>query len=381
MSDLPAADGLSVDIALRSDGLHCVTGWRGDNLGNPHAKAWMWTKNPQSLREQVLLDWDSYLTNSISAFCANERLLVIGNYKAGGAPPIRIAEYSMTTQPFTKVEFQDFGGEAGRSPICCQLASGGVIVFANQHETPIYLKVAYRRPDSIVGADAALPARWGYFEFKFPQGEIPSMLYTVCQQVDGTIWLLMSQDGSGAFGLARFRENNGVIENIDFIWDYFYSTFIDGHLRDGDMSPGEELPPLTSTPDPAGGRILLCYPQYGSEFVCNSGYENNVIVAVYPDLRRELVFKLPDKMWKFTPVGCAWPNPKGVQYLVSGLEKANCAITWRTGLIQNGTNKPDRPIPWAIGDLSFCNDSYTAFNFDGKLCVAKAADLSKNKPV
>src|SRR5678810_1495711 len=111
MSELPAADDLGPIIGLRArDGLHSLTGFRLHAQGYPHGKAWTWMK-PQTLREQTLLNWDSYLTNGVSGFCGTDHLVIAANYKPGGAPPIRIAEYAMDTQPFRLVEVFDFGDD------------------------------------------------------------------------------------------------------------------------------------------------------------------------------------------------------------------------------------------------------------------------------
>jgi len=354
-------------------------------MGNPSGKCWTWT-NPADITEHPLPGWETYMLSSSNAFFGANSVAVIGFYKAGGQGPPRIGEYSMDTEPFTLLSMQDFGDNLTRNPICLELASGGILVVGYQHEgPPIFLKTAYRRPDVMPPPPAsALPSPWSLADFQFdlPGSEIAAMNYTVSQQVDGTIWLFMSRDGSGRFSLARFRENNGVIENIDFIPDYFSNAFVDGKPRDGDMSPGEELPPLRSTADPDGGRILLEYPQWGSDQFCTSAYEHNVITAVYPDLRRELVAKLPDMMWKFRPVGCAWPREGGVTYMVNGIDRDTCLETWRTGSVVEGVPVPDKPIKYAVPqDVSFCKDTHVAFNFEGLLVAVPAGVLALDRPM
>jgi hypothetical protein len=67
--------------------------------------------------------------------------------------------------------------------------------------------------------------------------------------------------------------------------------------------------------------------------------------------------------------------------MVSGIDATTCAITWRTGKIMAGVITPDKPIKNQPGSVSFSPDGQVAFNYGGKLVVALASDLAKNKPV
>lgn len=386
MSEIPAADDFSAFIALRQqDRLHGLVGWRGDALGNPSAKCWTWIDNTKTLQEHPLPGWETYLTSGCCAFFGDNQLALVGFYKAGGVGPPRIAEYSMGTDPFTLTNMFDFGDQDTRNPMCIQTNSGGVLIVGYQHQGPqIFLKTAYRRPSAPPPPSGALPSPWAFQDFVFtqPTAEIPAMNYTMAQQPDGSIWLFMSRDGSGRFSLATFKEINGALENTGFVEDYLIAEMIDGHLRDGDMSPGEELPPLQAIADRENGRILLCYPQFGSEPICTGKYEHNVITACYPDLTRKLVAKLPNLMWKFRPVGCAWPSAAGVSYMVSGIDPATCLINWHTGQVSDGLVLPDKPIKMQLPEqVAFCSDTFVAFNLEGLLIVIPAGLLSNDQPI
>jgi hypothetical protein len=288
----------------------------------------------------------------------------------------------LDTQPFSLVSPPiDFGDEFSTMPVCYELKSGGIIVFVYQHVgSPISLKVAYRPPAS---------AAWWFGDFRLDgaPGGILSMQYTVAQQADGRIWFLASLDGTGKFGLAQFEEAEGEIRVVaNYIPDYFSDEINNGIYRDGDMVPGDELPCLQAVSDPANGRILLLYPKGQAiwpDGAYGLGYENAVIVACYPDLRRELIAKLPHLMDSHSGYpGMVWPLSNKINYMVPSWNQDTRLTKWQTGSIDSaGQISPNRISNIAVGSIAFGPDGSIAFGLNGGFVVTGAQALSKSGKV
>jgi hypothetical protein len=374
---IPTPSSFSTTISLRKlDGLHATVGWSEPPYPTPvYTAAWMWTR-PQTLREHKLRD--GLLISGLCAFAKPNRLVVAGFERAG--QPLQIAEYSLDAQPFSLSGPPiSFGDQFSTAPIICELNSGGLIIFVYQRGTPLRLKAAYRRP--------AGDWWFGEFEFFVPNQEIGSMQYTVAQQSDGRVWLFASLDGSGRFGLAQFEEVDGEIRvAANYIHDYLSDEINNGIYRDGDMVPGDELPCLAATPDPANGRILLLYPKNQAiwpDGAYGLGYENAVIVACYPDLRRELIAKLPHLMDSHSGYpGMVWPLSNKINYMVPSWNQDTRLTKWQTGSIDSaGQISPNRISNIAVGSIAFGPDGSIAFGLNGGFVVTGAQALSKSDKV
>jgi hypothetical protein len=377
---IPAPSDFSQSIAFRKrDGQHGLVGWHDDARGYPVAAAWLWTR-ANTLREHALPGWSGYLGSSSCSFCGQDRLIVCGLYKAGGAPPMRVAEYSTATDPFTLIQAFDFGDDFTTNPISCELASGAFVLVAYQQTgSRIWLKTAYRKP-ALPGLSVVSNA-WIFQEFNFTLdgSEIASMNYTLVQQADGSLWLVMSRDGSARLCLARFAENNGLV-SLDFQGDYFCAFKFDGQPRDGDMSPGDEFPSVSSVADPAHGRVLLLYPRTGATWRCGSSFEPGVVVACYPDKRRELIAVLPHEQdAKLPSPGALWPLPKQINYLVPSNDAATCETAWRFGSIQSGAVLPENPTNLKVDRISPSSDGFIAYADATGLVITIPQQLVKKR--
>lgn len=381
---LPAPGDFSGSIGFRKkDGLHGLVGWRGDSMGNPQAKCWTWTRT-NTLRESSLPGWSGYLNNGSCAFCGTNLLVVTGLYKAGGVPPFRVSEYLLTSQPYPLVKSFDFGDDTNRLPICVTTNSGGVVIFSYRQTGPDFtLDVAYRQAPG--PTPTVIPSGWwstrdpGQSPFVFGplQNNVISIKYSASQQADGTIWLTCTADGAGKIYLARFRENGGVIELVDFQEDYFTNATHNGVPIDGDMAPGQEFPPIVSAADPSNGRVILMYPQNGADFRCGTGLENIALVACYPDKRRELLAKVLH--WVDSKSGIAVPFPQAskVGYVVRDFDD-QCAVHWQTGSVSGGVVSPDKPSTSQATQMAFSvNDGGIAYTDSTGLVVNTYQNLAK----
>lgn len=357
--------------------MHAITGWVTDSIGNPHAIADTWGRN--GVARQSNLPWNSYLNNSTCAL-TDHSLVVCGIERAGQG--YKIVEYDLSSQPFQLIgDPVPFGDDYTNFPQALLLASGGLTIWAYQQVGPqMWLKAAYR-PN---GGTA-----WSFFDFQFvvPNSQIASLNFTVCQQANGEIWFFASRDGSGRFGLARFKESSGaIVVAADYIDNYFDRTFINGEPRDGDMSPGDELPCLMAFADT--GRILLLYPKaFAQQFTDPGpnwenaiGYEHTVVVACYPDLSRQLLGVLPHLMDSHAGhPGALWVVPRGIAYMVPSFDMVSGNTCWQTGLIQNGKVLPNPPTQIPFGLMASSPDGYVAVIQNGGLLITTLQDINTVK--
>lgn len=385
--NIPAPESLSLHIARRpSDGLHALSGWRNGFAGNPSTRLWTWTRENTLREHDISNSWGGYCSSSVSAFYGDHTLVVAGFPKAGGVGPVRVAEYDISGQPFRMVYSFDFGDLDTRSAVILNLDSGAVLLVCYQQVGPaINLKTAYRKNVYTEVTSAALPSNWVNQDFPFdmPDSEIPAMKHTWVQQADGSIWGVMSRDGSQRFALARFSETAAGLFNIDFQDDFLsaYRTGEGGDYRDGLMAPGDELPTVAAVPDSTRGRVLLVYPKAGAQqFACKPGlgFENVTITEVYPDKTKELVTVLPHLVDSHTDfAGMVWPTPKSLEYVVPAFNKDTCTTAWQSGSIKGTTVTNLKPSSYPVGDMSCCLDGHVAFNSNGELQVMKYTDLAK----
>ena len=372
---IPAPDVLGYSVAYRpSDSLHAATGWRSDSLGNPSAKVWMWTR-PQTIREFTIPGW-RYNTDSSLAFTSDNHLVIAGFERAGGSTPIRLTEMSLDN-PLQAVSDFNIGDDDSRVPMTVTTASGATAVFLYQMTVPNVNFLVYYR-------NAA--GNWSQQQFSFFDQFnccLPSAMLSCSLQADGTIWVFVSRDGSGMFGLARFAETSGGFNAIDYQENYFSGWFVDGHPVDGDMAPGDELPSIFSISDLAHGRILLAYPKAFAEPYCgpfgSGSYEPIDVVAVYPDKRKALLGMTTGKVNSHTGFGLLSLSGDYIRYLIPALTH-DCVFDWQTGLIApDGTLQTGKQTRIDPPQLTMSVDGNIIFNWAGELRVGTVDLLTRRQ--
>jgi len=390
-------------IATRADGLHAMPFSK-----NGHACIWFWTTNSDN-------GWEQVLTNQFfhwpkAEFLGMDKIALVdmgGDYAAGRA--------STWTLDGQRLDEQVFGNQWMRWGSSCLMPSGGaVFVNYSQETASIVLDICYRRPpspppspgmtllpevdssgkrilygnffDSLNGKATLSLAPWWTNRMTLAPciGEIPSANIGVAE-LNGLIYVFITRDSAGCVMLLRLKEDSaGGLDKVDWNPGFIVDTFNNG-VQDP-LAPHGEFPDLHVVKDPYHNRILAMYPGDYAHVWCSSPYCRPIIIAVYPDLTKELLIRTPDYCERTIYLTC-WPRPDGPYYIQ---EKTTIPLCSDWNWVCGGPRGPLGPVDvhfylaaspdgwWASWGTN--NDVHIQkMRFAPQLAIAKTGTLTRSQ--
>ncbi len=282
-------------------------------------------RNMQDLQTVVVTGMPS-LSSLVAEFVEGSIVLAdqyngmnVGEYLVGNGIPL---------------ETFKFGNEDTQAPAILRTNSGHLVIVGYRHDSSVTIDAVVRNPSVSSSPGVIVPSRWEkntFFLVPGPVG-IPSMQLALVEGTDGLIYCFMVRDSSHTVKLLRMRIVGGKLEMVDYDDSFLHETFINGILRDGEISPDGEFPFLSVAKDWVNGRVLVCYGQSRwiySEDRSETVLTRPVVTGVYPNKSKVLVQTMKDCVNRSITRSPILVTPSGLICIYNFILDNNNTWQWR----------------------------------------------------